>query len=78
MGKITEEELGSINEIKKEALQTVYALGELEYQRLAIELNVDEIKQKIRGLRTKEADILNQLKTKYGNVNINIETGEFE
>jgi archaellum component FlaC len=77
MGKITDKELKDINDIKQEISQTVYTLGELEYQKLSIDLVVEDLKTKIKEIKTKEATILNSLKDKYGNVNINIETGEF-
>lgn len=77
MGKITDQELKDINDIKQEISQIVYTLGELEYQKLSIGLVVEDLKTKIKEIKTKEATILNSLKDKYGNVNINIETGEF-
>lgn len=77
MGKITDQELKDINDIKQEISQIVYTLGELEYQKLSIDLIIDELKLKIKDIKTKEAKVLNGLKDKYGNVNINIETGEF-
>ena len=78
MGKISEEELGKINAVKQEVSQLVYLLGELQYQKLAIELNEEEIKDRIKTIRQSESQLLSDLRTKYGNVNINIETGEFE
>lgn len=77
MGKVTEEELKSIAEIRQEISQIVYALGELEYQQLVLESSKEEIKNKMKESRVKEAGLFNDLRTKYGNVNINIETGEF-
>ena len=77
MGKITDKELKDINDIKQEISQIVYTLGELEYQKLSIDLIIDELKLKIKDIKSKEAEVLNGLKDKYGNVNINIETGEF-
>ena len=77
MGKITDQELKDINDIKQEISQIVYTLGDLEYQKLSIDLVIDELKLKIKDIKSKEAKVLNGLKDKYGNVNINIETGEF-
>lgn len=78
MGKITEEEIGKINAIKQEASQLVYLLGELQYQKMAIELNEEDIKNRIKEIRKSESELLSEFRSKYGNVNINIETGEFE
>lgn len=77
MGKISDQDLKSINEIKEQVMSIAYSLGELEYQRLSIELFEDDLKKSIKELKTKEAKLLSDLKAKYGNVNINIETGEF-
>ena len=77
MGKITDEELKTINQLKQEAMEVVYNLGELEYQKVSLDLMIDEVKLKVREHKAKEAKLLLDLKNKYGNVNINIETGEF-
>lgn len=76
MGKITEEEIGKINAIKQEASQLVYLLGELQYQKMAIELNEEDIKNRIKEIRKSESELLSEFRSKYGNVNINIENGE--
>lgn len=77
MGKITEDELKNINQLKQEAMEVVYNLGELEYQKVSLDLLIEEVKLKIRAHKAKESQLLLDLKNKYGNVNINIETGEF-
>lgn len=77
MGKITEEEFKSISEIRQEISQIVYALGELEYQAALLEVSKEDIKIRLKASRTKEVQVFNNLKSKYGNVSINIETGEF-
>jgi len=77
VGKITDEELKTINELKQLTAEIVYNLGELEYQQVSIELLKEELKAKVRQQKVKESEFLTGLKNKYGNVNINIETGEF-
>lgn len=77
MGKITDEELKTINDLKQQTLEIVYNLGELEYQKVSLDILADDLKKKVREQKAKEAQLLADLKTKYGNVNINIETGEF-
>jgi archaellum component FlaC len=77
MGKITDQELKEINDIKQDISQVVYSLGELEYQKVSIDFIIEDLKSKIKEIKAKEAKVLNGLKDKYGNVNINIETGEF-
>ena len=77
MGKITDEELKQIGELKQQTTQIVYSLGELQYQRLSIEAAEDDLKKVLKETKLKETNLLKDLKDKYGNVSINIETGEF-
>ena len=77
MGKITETELQRIEVLKKDALEVASALGELSYQKLSIELLIEEQKKRIKQIKDQEESLLQELKDKYGNVSINIETGDF-
>ena len=77
MGKITDEELKQIGELKQQTTQIVYSLGELQYQRLSIEVAEEDLKTVLKETKLKESNLLKELKEKYGNVSINIETGEF-
>ena len=78
MGKLTDTELQLVQLIKRDALEVASTLGELSYQRMTIDLLIDEEKKKIKDIKDREAKILDELKEKYGNVSINIETGEFQ
>ena len=78
MGKLTDTELQRIQLIKKDALEVASTLGELSYQKLTIELLIDEEKKKIKTIKVDEEKVLSELKDKYGSVSINIETGEFQ
>jgi hypothetical protein len=78
MGKLTETEIQLVQLIKRDALEVASTLGELSYQRMTIDLLIDEEKKKIKDIKEREARILGELKEKYGNVSINIETGEFQ
>ena len=77
MGKLTDTELQRIQLIKKDALEVASTLGELSYQKLTIELLIEEEKKKIKTIKVEEEKVLSELKDKYGNVSINIETGYF-
>lgn len=76
--KITQEELDVIKKIKKESIEIIGALGELNYQKMMLDIVIDEQKEKVKALKVQEKSLFDQLQSKYGNVNINIETGEFE
>lgn len=78
MANITEDELKRVQLIKKEAIEIASTLGELEYQKISLDLLVDDQKDKIKELKKEEEKLFVELRDKYGNVNINIETGEFQ
>lgn len=77
MEKITENELQRVQLIKRDALEIASMLGELQYQKITLDLLIEEETQKIKDLKKREKDLFEELRSKYGNVNINIETGEF-
>jgi K+/H+ antiporter YhaU regulatory subunit KhtT len=74
--KLTPEELQQINLIKSDALEVAALLGELEYQKMSIELDMEEQKKKIKEIRVKEKQVFEEIRSKYGEVSINTETGE--
>ena len=78
MAKLTENELERLHQIRKDSLEIASTLGELQYQKTVLELLMEEEKQKIKELKKYESSLFEQLKSQYGNVNINIETGEFQ
>ena len=78
MGKLTDLELQSVQLIKRDTLEVASTLGELSYQKMTIDLLIEEEKMKVKDIKAREAKILDELKEKYGNVSINIETGEFQ
>lgn len=74
--QITPEELQQINLIRNDALEVASLLGELEYQKMVIELDQEELRAKIKRIKIKEKEVFEEIKEKYGNVSINVETGE--
>lgn len=78
MGKLTDNELERLHLIRKDSLEIASALGELQYQKTVLDLMMEDQKEKIKLLKKSEAKFFEELKDKYGNININIETGEFQ
>ena len=74
--KLTPEELQQINLIKSDALEVAALLGELEDQKMSIELDMEEQKKRIKEIRVKEKQVFEEIRSKYGPVSINTETGE--
>lgn len=78
MGKITDTELQRLQLLKQDSIEVATTLGQLSYQKISIELLIDEQKKKIEEIKKREAQILEELQSTYGNVGINIDTGEFQ
>jgi len=74
--KLNPEELQQINNIKYDALEVAALLGELEYQKMSIELDMEEQRKRIKEIRVKEKQVFEEIRSKYGPVSINTETGE--
>jgi hypothetical protein len=74
--QLTETELGLIQLIKQDAMDVVSILGQLNYQKTVVELQIAEQTEKIVDIRTREDRFFSDLKDKYGDVSININTGE--
>jgi hypothetical protein len=76
--KITEEELAKLNLLKQDAVEVASALGELNYQKTILELQIQELTAKIKDIRSREFEFFQDLRANYGTVSININTGEFQ
>jgi hypothetical protein len=74
--KLTPEELARINSIREDALEIASKLGELEFQKISLEILIDKQKKEIIKLKAFEEEVFEDIKSKYGNVTINIETGD--
>ena len=70
-------ELDTIKEIQQTALNLVDQLGSIEYQIQTLKLQKDNLTNEIVKLQTKSQKFGEDLQQKYGDGNINIETGEF-
>jgi len=74
---LKKEELNTIKEIQQTELNLVDQLGSIEYQIQTLRLQKDNLRQEIIKLQTKSQKFGDDLQQKYGDGNINIETGEF-
>lgn len=74
---LKKEELNTIKEIQQTELNLVDQLGSIEYQLQTLQLQKDNLKQDIIALQVKSQEFGENLQQKYGDGNINIETGEF-
>jgi len=77
MPKITDEEKNRLESLKQQTLETASILGELSYQQILIDTQMQFEKEKVLKIKQEENKLFEELRSKYGNVTINIETGEF-
>lgn len=75
--KLTQEELKQLTEVKEKRDQIVYNLGQVDIQRAMLEGQRSSILENLTNLQEEENKVGKELQEKYGNGNINIETGEF-
>jgi peptidoglycan hydrolase CwlO-like protein len=74
---LQKEELDTIKEIQQTELNLIDQLGSIEYQIQTLQLQKDNLRQEIIKLQSKSQKFGDDLQQKYGDGNINIETGEF-
>ena len=70
-------ELDTIKEIQQTEVNLIDQLGNIEYQIQTLKLQKDNLTNEIVKLQTKSQKFGESLQQKYGDGNINIETGEF-
>ena len=74
---LEKKELDTIKEIQQTEFTIVNELGSLEYQMQTLQLQKSDLTSKIIKLQSKSTKFGEDLQQKYGDGNINIETGEF-
>jgi len=74
---LSNEELDSLKNLKEQYHQTALTLGRLELEIFNLAEEKEKIKQQFSDLKNQELELVNQIKTKYGEGSISLETGEF-
>ena len=81
--QLTQEELQTIKEMQAQYNKLVFELGSIEAQlqnvlntESALKLEKNNVLEDIKKLSDREKDVVNNLQSKYGMGNIDIETGE--
>lgn len=70
-------ELDTIKQIQQTEIDLVDQFGRIEFQVQTLLLQKEELKKEITKLKIASNKLGEQLQQKYGDGNINIETGEF-
>ena len=76
--QLTTEELSQIKELRDKGSDLVIKLGEISYQMLELESSKDDLKNQFIILKIEELALINQIKTKYGEIDFSLETGEIK
>ena len=74
---LTQEEIDSLKSIQDQNNQLIASFGQLEIAIQSLELQKEQLVESLSALKTKENNLATTLQDKYGNGNINVETGEF-
>ena len=74
---LSQDELGKLNQVRSEFDNLTTVMGSLETQIILLNLEKDEVINRIKELKLSEIQLGNELKEKYGDGNISLESGEF-
>ena len=73
---LTPEELQQFQDLRNGIYETISILGDLNYRKTLLDLELDSIKGTIKDNAIKERDLLKEFGKKYGDGSINSQTGE--
>ena len=74
--KLEEQELKDLIDFQEKSEILISRLGQLQFRKLQIEKEEDYLKQQYEQIVASEIEISSKLKTKYGDINIDIKTGD--
>lgn len=75
---VTPEELKDLQDVRKAVYETISIIGDLNYRKTLIDLELEAIKEAVKQNATKERELLSAFGKKYGDGSINPETGEIK
>ena len=74
---LTQEEINELKSIQEQNSQLIVSFGQIEIGIQNLDTQKLELIKQLQILKNKENELAKALQVKYGNGNINIETGEF-
>jgi hypothetical protein len=74
---LTQEELDTLRSLQQQFQTIQFELGEIEVVKISLEERYENAKKSLTETNQKEIDFSNSLKEKYGDISLNVETGEF-
>jgi len=73
---LTPEELQQFQDLRNGIYETISILGDLNYRKTLLDLELDGLKDTIKQNALKEREVLKEFGKKYGDGSINSQTGE--
>ena len=74
---LTKEELETLRLLQQDFQNLQFELGEIEIIKIQIEERYENVKKTLKETQTKELSFSKSIKEKYGDISLNVETGEF-
>ena len=74
---LSQDELSKLNQVRSEFDNLTTVMGSLETQITLLNLEKEEVVTRIKQLKLTEVKLGNELKEKYGDGNISLDSGEF-
>ena len=74
--KLEEQELQQLQDFQQNSEILISQLGQISFQKLQLQKQEEILKQKFNQLSESELKISTELKEKYGDISIDIKTGE--
>lgn len=74
--KLEEQELKDLIDFQEKSETLIGRLGQLQFRKLQIEKEEEYLKQQYEQIVSSEIEISSRLKEKYGDINIDIKTGD--
>lgn len=74
--KLEDKDFQEIQELRKSVTEIASILGDLNYQKMALDIMIEEQKAKVVEIKKREVELFDNIRKVYGNVSLNLETGE--
>ena len=74
---LTKEELETLRLLQQDFQNLQFELGEIEIIKIQLEERYENVKKTLKETQTKELSFTKSIKEKYGDISLNVETGEF-
>lgn len=74
--KLEDKDFKEIQELRKSITEIASILGDLNYQKMSLDIMIEEQRTKVIEIKRREVELFDNIRKVYGNVSLNLETGE--